>query len=60
GGRLYLAGLSDETYDEVARMAKLRRPNGSVRVYHVSGTIGQSTDEARRDAEAWLRSVKQK
>lgn len=53
GGRLYLAGVSEPVYDQLARSGKLRL-TGPVRVYGATEVIGEASREAVRDAEAWL------
>jgi SulP family sulfate permease len=53
GGRLYLTGLSEETYDQIVRTGKLRL-TGPVRAYEATPIRGQSTQEAVADARAWL------
>jgi SulP family sulfate permease len=53
GGRLYLTGIGESAYDQIARSGKLRL-TGPVRVYAATATRGESTDEAYRDAQNWL------
>jgi SulP family sulfate permease len=53
GGRLYLTGVTENAYEQIVRTGKLRL-SGPVRVYEATPVIGESTREARRDAEAWL------
>jgi SulP family sulfate permease len=53
GGRLYLSGIGPEAYDQIVRTQKLRL-TGPVRVYEATRVLGDSTREARSDAEAWL------
>ena len=52
-GRLYLSGVGPEAYDQIARTGKLRL-TGPVRVYEATRVLGESTREARADAETWL------
>lgn len=56
-GRLYLSGLSEQAYDQLAGQGKLRL-TGPVRAYEATNVIGESTDEAVAEARAWL--VRQK
>jgi SulP family sulfate permease len=58
-GRLYLSGLSKQAHREVTAMAKLSL-SGPVRAYEVTPILGESTRQARADAEAWLVGTKQK
>lgn len=53
GGRLYLAGVSERVYVQLARSGKLPLA-GQVHVYRASEVIGEASREAVRDAEAWL------
>jgi len=53
GGRLYLAGLGDEVYDQVARTGKLGTEEG-VRAQKATRIVGEATRRALADAEAWL------
>jgi sulfate permease, SulP family len=53
GGRLYLSGVGPQAYDQIVRTGKLRL-TGPVRAYEVTPVLGESTREARADAEAWL------
>jgi SulP family sulfate permease len=53
GGRLYLSGVGREAYDDIVRTRKLRL-TGPVRAYEATPVLGESTREARADAEAWL------
>jgi SulP family sulfate permease len=53
GGRLYLSGVGKEAYDQIVRTGKLRL-TGPVRAYESTPVLGESTREARADAEAWL------
>jgi SulP family sulfate permease len=53
GGRLYLSGVGPEAHDQIVRTGKLRL-TGPVRAYQVTPVLGDSTREARADAEAWL------
>jgi SulP family sulfate permease len=53
GGRLYLSGVGRQAYDQIVRTGKLRL-TGPVRVYEATSVRGESTREARADAETWL------
>jgi hypothetical protein len=53
GGRLYLSGVGTHAYDQIVRTGKLRL-TGPVRAYEMTPILGESTREARTDAEAWL------
>jgi SulP family sulfate permease len=53
GGRLYLSGVGTHAYDQIVRTGKLRL-TGPVRAYEMTPILGESTREARADAEAWL------
>ncbi|HEU4698434.1 MAG TPA: SulP family inorganic anion transporter [Gemmatimonadales bacterium] len=53
GGRLYLTGITRHAYDQIVRTGKLRL-TGPVRAYEATPVIGESTREARADAETWL------
>ena len=53
GGRLYLSGVGPEAYEQIVRTGKLRL-TGPVRAYESTPVLGESTREARADAEAWL------
>jgi sulfate permease, SulP family len=53
GGRLYLSGVAREAYDQIVRTGKLRL-TGPVRAYEATPVLGESTREARADAEVWL------
>jgi SulP family sulfate permease len=53
GGRLYLTGVSGHAYDQILRTGKLRL-SGPVRVHEATPVLGESTREARAEAEAWL------
>lgn len=53
GGRLYLTGLGERAYDEVVHMTKLTL-SGPVRAYEVTPLLGESTERALADAQAWL------
>jgi SulP family sulfate permease len=55
GGRLYLSGVAAEAYDQIVRTGKLRL-TGPVRAYESTPVLGESTREARADAETWLAS----
>jgi SulP family sulfate permease len=52
-GRLYLTGVSEHAYDQIVRTGKIRL-TGPVRVYEATPVLGESTREARAEAEAWL------
>ncbi len=52
-GRLYISGLGEEAYEQVRHSGKLRL-SGPVRAYEVSPILGQSTQRAYADAQAWL------
>ncbi len=56
-GRLYLTGLSEAVYNHVTRAEKLAL-SGPVRAYEVTPIIGESTEQAWSDAEAWLVALK--
>lgn len=53
GGRLYLAGLTGKSVDRLLEARPFGR-TGAVRVYDATQILGESLDEAREDAEAWL------
>ena len=53
GGRLYMSGVGREALDQIERTGKLRL-TGPVRVYQATEVLGQSTRQARADAETWL------
>jgi sulfate permease, SulP family len=53
GGRLYLSGVAREAYDQIVRTGKLRL-TGPVRAYEATPVLGESTREARADAQVWL------
>lgn len=53
GGRLYLAGLTGKSVDRLLEARPFGR-TGAVRVYDATQILGESIDEAREDAEAWL------
>lgn len=52
-GRLYVTGLNQRTFDQLARNGRLRL-SGPVRAYELTPIIGESTREALADAQAWL------
>ncbi|MGN6722897.1 MAG: SulP family inorganic anion transporter [Marmoricola sp.] len=52
-GRLYLTGVSEHAHDQIVRTGKLRI-SGPVRVHEATPVLGESTREARAEAEAWL------
>jgi SulP family sulfate permease len=56
-GRLYLSGLSRAVHSEIIRTAKLDL-SGPVQVYEAQPVVGQSTEEAVADANAWLVSLR--
>jgi SulP family sulfate permease len=53
GGRLYLAGVSERVYEQLARSGKLPLTE-TVHIYRASEVVGEASREAVRDAEAWL------
>jgi SulP family sulfate permease len=56
GGRLYLTGISKKAHDQMVRTHKLHL-SGPVRVYEATGIVGESTETAHADAQAWLVGV---
>jgi len=56
GGRLYLSGVGPEAYEQIVRTGKLRL-TGPVRAYEATPVLGESTREARAEADAWLVSL---
>jgi SulP family sulfate permease len=52
-GRLYLTGISNRMSEQIVRTAKLHL-TGPVRVFRMTPIIGQSTQKAYADAQAWL------
>lgn len=52
-GRLYLAGISSRSAHRLLETEPLAR-TGVVRVYRATRILGESLEEARIDAEAWL------
>lgn len=52
-GRLYLSGISEKAYEQIAASGQLRL-TGPVRAYTATTVRGQSTREAIHDAQAWL------
>ncbi len=57
-GRLYLTGLSEGVYDQLAHSGKLHL-SGPVRAYEATPTLGQSTEEAVAEGRAWLVSLEE-
>ncbi len=55
-GRLFLTGIRDAAFDRLDTADKLRLA-GRVRVYEATEVIGESTDRAIADAEAWLEEI---
>jgi SulP family sulfate permease len=55
-GRLYLAGLSEDVYDQMVRTGKLREAD-LVRAYKATPIVGESTREAIAAARTWLVST---
>jgi SulP family sulfate permease len=53
GGRLYLSGLDPSVTDVVKRTSKVAL-TGPVRIYQATDLVGESTQTAYRDAEAWI------
>jgi sulfate permease, SulP family len=53
GGRLYLSGLEPEVADVVRRTSKVAL-SGPVRIFQATDLVGESTQAAYRDAEAWI------
>jgi SulP family sulfate permease len=53
GGRLYLSGLDPDVADVVRRTSKVAL-SGPVRVFRATELVGESTQDAYRDAEAWI------
>jgi sulfate permease, SulP family len=53
GGRLYLTGLGNRAYQVIRDSNKIHL-NGPVRAYEVTPVLGQSTQEAYEQANAWL------
>jgi SulP family sulfate permease len=53
GGRLYLSGLDPDVADVVKRTSKVAL-SGPVRIYQATDLVGESTQAAYRDAEAWI------
>ena len=54
GGRLYLAGVSDHVATQLRSSGKLDI-GGTVQIVMARPVLGESVDEARALAEAWLR-----
>ncbi|MFA9479752.1 SulP family inorganic anion transporter [Phycisphaerales bacterium AB-hyl4] len=57
-GRLYLTGLSETAHRQATSEGKLDL-SGPVRAYEVTPIVGESTQEAYTDAQAWLVEQKQ-
>jgi SulP family sulfate permease len=55
-GRLYLTGISEGAYEQIARTGKLSL-SGPVRAYEATPIVGESTREAYADAQTWLADV---
>ena len=55
GGRLYLAGISQEAAAQLRRSGKLDAP-GPIRIVPAGDALGASTEEAMAQASAWLRT----
>ena len=53
GGRLYLAGLSEDARSELLRNKKFQ-PAAGVETYQATSIRGESTRRAYADAEEWL------
>jgi sulfate permease, SulP family len=53
GGRLYLSGLDPDLADVVKRTGKVAL-SGPVQVFRATELVGESTQAAYRDAEAWI------
>lgn len=56
GGRLYLTGLSEAALDHLVRSGRFK-PSEGVRAYEATHTLGESTERAYADADAWLVSL---
>jgi SulP family sulfate permease len=52
-GRLYLAGLGPTALQQLARAGALA-PAGKIHAFPATAARGESTDQARADAERWL------
>ena len=52
-GRLYLSGLDPEVADVVKRTSKVTL-SGPVKVFEATELVGESTQDAYRNAEAWI------
>lgn len=52
-GRLYVTGIGAGAHHQLLRTGKFR-PTGPVRAYEATPVIGESTERAHMDAEAWL------
>jgi SulP family sulfate permease len=52
-GRLYLAGISKQTHEQVVRTGKLSL-SGPVRAYDATPIVGEATRAAYADAQQWL------
>ena len=55
GGRLYLAGISQEVAAQLRRSGKLDAP-GPIRIVPADDALGTATEEAMAQASAWLRT----
>lgn len=53
GGRLYLSGLDPDLTNMVKRTGKVTLA-GPVQVFQATELVGESTQDAYRDAEAWI------
>ena len=58
GGRLYVTGLGQEALNHLERAGTFGR-SGSARAYEATSILGESTEDAYADAEAWLRRLGQ-
>jgi len=57
GGRLYLSGVAPEIEAALRRTGKLDI-DGAVRVARADPVLGASTNQALRDAKAWVRALR--
>lgn len=57
GGRLYLSGISKPALDRVLGNGRFRL-SGPMRVYEATPIVGESTEKALEEAEAWLVDLK--
>jgi sulfate permease, SulP family len=53
GGKLYLSGLDPDLTNMVTRTGTVTL-SGPVQVFHATELVGESTQNAYRDAEAWI------